>query len=82
MEYQKTYVSVILLVDDVGNTTPLSIIINGKKFNVDKVLSCSAAPPKHVGALLTTKYELRILGKTVCLYREYDGRWFIEQFRQ
>lgn len=82
MEYKKTYVAVVLLVDDVGNTTPLSIIINGKKFNVDKVLSRSVAPAKHVGALLATRYELRILGKTVCLYREYGGRWFVEQFRQ
>ncbi len=82
MEYKKTYVAVVLLVDDCGKITPLSIIVDGKKFDADKVLSRTNAPPSHVGGLLTARYELRILGKTICLYREYDGRWFIEQPRR
>lgn len=53
---------------------------DGRKFSVNKVLNIINAPPVHVGAPPTKKYDVVVEGQRRTLYaEESSGRWFVER---
>ena len=79
--YEKHYLTMIVRVEQEGNIKPVAIEWeDGRKFSVDKIVSIMNAPPVHVGALPTQKYDVIIEGRHRVLYRECtSGRWFVER---
>ena len=78
MEYVKIFVAVTVYIDERGNMRPLSLFYNGRQYDVDKVVDVRKTPPEHVGGLITRRYDCVIRGKVRNLFRDIDGRWFIE----
>ena len=63
MDYEKVYVAVTLKVDREGNVRPLSFEWeDGRVFAVDRVLSQGMAPARHVGAILTKRFDIKVAG--------------------
>ena len=55
------YVAVTLKVDREGNVRPLSFEWeDGRVFAVDRVLSQGMAPARHVGAILTKRFDIKV----------------------
>ena len=79
--YEKHYFTMIIRVDTDGNIKPVAIEWDdGRKFSIDKVISIMNAPPVHVGAIPTQKYDVIVEGRHKILYRERtSGRWFVER---
>lgn len=81
MKYIKVYVAVTVLIDESGFIRPLSVVYEGKRYEVDKIVDVRTTPPEHVGGLITRRYDCKILGKVRSLYVEKTGRWFVEARR-
>ncbi|MBE5730471.1 MAG: hypothetical protein E7350_00790 [Clostridiales bacterium] len=81
MVYDKVYVAVVMMVDEDGREIPLFVIYEDRRYDIDKVLAITKAPPKHVAGLVTTRYDCKIAGKAATVYREDGGRWFVEVAR-
>lgn len=80
-KYEKVYIAVNLHVDTDGFTRIKSIEWqDGRIYNVDKMLFERMAPPEHIGAILTRRYDLIIEGKEKIIYLETESnRWFVEK---
>ena len=78
MDYIKVYVAVIIRVDELKRITPLSIIYEGRQYDIDKVVAVRRTPPEHVGGIITHRYDCKIKNEYRSLYHEVDGRWFVE----
>lgn len=81
MDYEKVYVAVTLKVDREGNVRPLSFEWeDGRVFAVDRVLSQGMVPARHVGAILTKRFDIKVSGAERELYVETrTNRWFVEK---
>lgn len=79
--YEKIYVGMVLHVDADGAMRPVEIEwINGKRYEISKVLDKREAPPQHVGGGLTVRYRILVYGRERELYHEkFANRWFLEK---
>lgn len=80
LEYIKVYVPVWLRADVDGNITPIALEWeNGRLYMIDRVVGAYMAPPEHVGAVLTKKYDVTVERRPRVLYEEtHTGKWFVE----
>ncbi len=78
--YEKVYIGVVIYVDTEGVETLNSLIwTDGTHYAVDKTVDRRMSPPKHVGAMLTERYDIIIEGKPRTVYREKQtNKWFVE----
>ncbi|RPF47696.1 hypothetical protein EDD70_0495 [Hydrogenoanaerobacterium saccharovorans] len=75
---KRTYVDVTAKFDSSGNVTPLEIQwVDGRKFEVDRVLDVRPAASLKVGGQ-GIRYTCRILGHETYLFFEDNTRWFVE----
>ena len=74
----KKYVDVVVLTNSYGEMTPLFIVINRKKYSVDKVLEVRNAHAKVGGSGI--RYRCRIEGHERNLFYERN-RWFVESIK-
>lgn len=81
VNYRKVYVAVTLYVNTEGKARPVALDWeDGRRFRIGKIVSVRNAPPEHVGAILTRRYDCVIGGRTRTLYLEtYANRWFVEK---
>lgn len=81
MDYEKVYVAVTLKVDREGKVIPLRFEWeDGRVFEIDRVRSEGMAPARHVGAILTKRYDISVAGKERELFVETrSNRWFVEK---
>ena len=79
MERYKRYIDVELLQQKDGTIIPLSLVWNdGRKFNIDKVISKEKRISSVGGCGM--RFTCLIQGKMRYLYLEKD-KWFIESYR-
>ena len=77
MDIKKLYVDVVARIDSDGTVTPLTVIWeNGKKFEIDRVLSVQRAYATKVGGT-GIRYEISVSGKRTYLFED-EGKWFVE----
>lgn len=81
MDYEKVYVAVTLKVDREGKAIPLRFEWeDGRVFEIDRVRSEGMAPARHVGAILTKRYDITVAGRERELFVETrSNRWFVEK---
>lgn len=79
--YEKVYVAMHLYVDESGDVRPTALVWeDGRRYEIDRVLSVFASPPAHVGGVLTKRYEVEITGFRREIYLETrTNRWFVEK---
>lgn len=79
--FEKVYVSVDIHVDTEGMETLECLIwSDGARYAVDKTVDKRLSPPKHVGAMLTERYDVIIEGRPRTVYREKQtNKWFVER---
>ena len=79
--YEKIYVGMVLHVDPDGKIKPVEIEwINGKHYEISKILEKREAAPRHVGGGLTIRYRILVYGRERELYHEkFANRWFLEK---
>lgn len=81
----KKYIEVEMLVDKMGDITPLALIWDGERYEVDKIIrhkpQCHSKNCGGGGQM----FVVQIGGATRTIYYEYMGpgefRWFIESLR-
>jgi len=82
----RTYLDVLAKIDTAGRLTPLRVIwIDGRRFDVDKVIDVKSAAARKAGGM-GDRYLVEIGGKRTCLFFERGlitqvgcvGRWFVE----
>ena len=77
MESIKTYVEVLLRVDEEGRNHPLCIMWeDGRKFEIDKICDIRRACAMKTGGT-AIRYTIRIKEKITYLYED-EGKWFVE----
>ena len=77
MNREKIYVEVILRVNELGETYPLSVIWeDGRKFEIDKITDVRRACATKTGGT-AIRYTVRIKGRTSFLYED-EGKWYVE----
>lgn len=69
--------SVIELCDEDANITPLFVVVDGKRYSVDKVLGKTRHAPA-VECVMPTRYDCVIEGVKKTIYRDAhpSNRWF------
>lgn len=70
-------IAVIALCDEDGSLTPLYVVKDGKKYEVDKVMSVRRHAP-NVPCVSPLRYDCIIEGKPKSLYRDAhpSNKWF------
>lgn len=78
--FEKVYVAMRLRVDEEGRVRPTAVEWEERVYPVDRVLDERMAPPAHVGAYLTRRYECLVSGRRKVFYLEtQSNRWFVEK---
>ncbi len=74
----KSYVSVLVEFDEVGNKIPKHIVLKDKVYEVDKVLDVQNRASLKVGGF-GQRYSVRIKGvQTFLFYERETEKWFVE----
>lgn len=70
-------ISVIELCDEQANITPMYVVKDGKRYEVEKVLRVSRHAPA-VECVMPTRYDCIIAGVKKTIYRDAhpSNRWF------
>ena len=76
---RKTYVPVIVRIDENGRCEPKVIEFDDKKFYVEKVLDVCRAACRSVGGV-GVRYTCQVLGQITELWEE-KGCWFVVEKR-
>ena len=71
----KTYVKVNVNIDELGKITPVYIIFNDTRYNIDRVLDIRRAPNLEVGGI-GMRYTIRVNGRVTYLWEE-QGKFYI-----
>ena len=74
---KKTYVKVIVEIDENGNKNPKSITYHDKIYQIDRVLDMKPAVSMKVGGI-GERYTIRINNQQTYLYYE-NNKWFVEE---
>ena len=74
-------VAMVLNVDADGKMKPVEIEwVNGRRYEISKILDKKNAPPRHVGSGMTVRYRILVQGRERELYHEqFTNRWFMEK---
>ena len=83
---EKVYVEVEVDFNESGRMVPLAIILDGSRFEIDKVKQVCQAASRRVGGQ-GDRYTIMVLGKETYLFFERNaslsgdniGRWFVEK---
>lgn len=78
MMARKTYVKVCVETDENGLITPLSLVFNGRRLEIDRVLERRQAHATKTGGQ-GMRYTVRISGKQTYLFEDDAQRWFVEE---
>ena len=74
----KSYVSVLVLFDELGNKIPKEIYLNEGKYEVLKVLNVANCASLKVGGI-GERYTVKINNvQTFLFFEKETGKWFIE----
>ena len=75
---KRVFVKILIAVDTLGKITPKQITwLDGRVFQIDRVLDARPAPAKSGGAGI--RYTCSIQGKAVPIYRdEMRGVWWCD----
>ena len=81
----KKYIEVEMLVDKMGDITPLALIWDGERYEVDKIIRHKPQCHSKNGGGGGQMFVVQIGGATRTIYYEYmppyKYRWFIESLR-
>lgn len=74
---QRIAIAVIELCDENGKITPLAVVKDGKRYEVDKVLSSMRHAP-DVECVSPTRYDCIVEGRKMTIYRDAypSQKWF------
>ena len=74
----KSYVSVLVLFDELGNKIPKEIYLNEEKYEVLKVLNVANCASLKVGGI-GERYTIKINNvQTFLFFEKETGKWFVE----
>ena len=77
MTYLRIPLAVGVIYSADGIFKPKTILINGEKFLIDRVLSKKNYCPKSVGAIAPIEFTVMVAGEIKKIYFEKDtGKWF------
>lgn len=76
--WYKKYVDVVVLVNRYGEISPLFIVVNSRKYQVDRVLDIRNAHSRVGGS--GVRYRCRIQNQERNLFFE-KNRWFMESLQ-
>ena len=77
MTYQRIPLAVGVIYSADGIFKPKTILINGEKFLIDRVLYKKNYCPKSVGAIAPIEFTVMVAGEIKKIYFEKDtGKWF------
>ncbi|MBO5339290.1 MAG: hypothetical protein J6A96_06280 [Clostridia bacterium] len=77
MKYTRIPLAVGVVYTADGNFKPKTIIVNGEKFLIDKVLYKKNYCPKSVAAIAPIEFTVMVAGETKKIYFEKDtDKWF------
>ena len=71
----KTYVKVNVNVSELGKITPVYIVFNDTRYNIDRVLDVRHAPNFDTGGM-GIRYTIRVNGKVTHLWEE-NGKFYV-----
>ena len=74
---KKTYVKVLLEMDELGNKYPKLIEFNDNKYEIDRILDIKKCASMKVGGV-GERYTIRIGANTTYMFYE-NGKWFVEE---
>ncbi len=77
MKYIRVPLAVGVVYSADGNFKPKTILVNGEKFAIDRVLYKKNYCPKSVSAIAPIEFTVLVEGETKKIYFEQDtGKWF------